>query len=88
MFYKHTLKTTITSTLRQWVSMWQVFVGEGPLLEQVLTHLLEVVTLSLPYQEKIKSGKTLHVETTVPKAVRTASCWEYVCLLEYYVNNK
>ena len=57
--------------------MWQVFVGEGPLLEQVLTHLLEVVTLSLPYQEKIKSGKTLRVETTVPKAVRTV-CYTYM----------
>ena len=49
--------------------MWQVFVGEGPLIEQVFTTLLEVISLSLPYQEKVKGTKTVRVETAIPKAV-------------------
>ena len=45
--------------------------GEPKLVRDVFAHLLEVLTLSLPYQEKTRGSKTLRVETDVPKAVRS-----------------
>ena len=71
---------TLFLVSRQWVAMWQVFVGEGPLIEQVLTNLLEVLNLSLPYQEKIKGSKTLRVETAIPKAVSELYLSVVVCV--------
>ena len=50
--------------------MWHVLAGDAQLLRQVFAHLLEVLSLTLPYQEKTKSGgKTTNIETIVPKAV-------------------
>ena len=50
--------------------MWHVLTGEPKLVREVFAHLLEVLTLSLPYQEKIKNNRTLRIETDIPKAVR------------------
>ena len=49
--------------------MWQVLVGEGQLVRQVFDQLLEVISLSLPYQEKRKGSNFIRVETATPKAV-------------------
>lgn len=58
------------ATCRNLVAMWHVLSGEAQLLRQVFMHLLEVLSLSLPYQEKPKSqGRTTRIETSVPKAV-------------------
>ena len=55
---------------RNLVAMWHVLTGETQLLRMVFTNLLEVLSLSLPYQEKAKGqGRTTRVETVVPKAV-------------------
>ena len=52
------------------MAMWHVLAGDPQLLRQVFLHLLEVLSLSLPYQEKVKSGgKTTRAETSTPKAV-------------------
>ena len=51
--------------------MWHVLTGEPKLVREVFAHLLEVLTLSLPYQEKMKSNRTLRIETDIPKAVRS-----------------
>ena len=56
------------------MSMWQVLAGEPQLLRMVFSHLLEVLTLSLPYQEKARGqGRVSRVETSVPKAVSVPS---------------
>jgi hypothetical protein len=53
--------------------MWHVLAGEAQILRTVFSNLLEVLSLSLPYQEKAKGqGKVCRVETTLPKAVSKA----------------
>ena len=61
--------------------MWHVLAGETQLLKMVFTNLLEVLSLSLPYQEKAKGqGKVTRMETTVPKAVSVSIILcTYVC---------
>ena len=49
--------------------MWHVLTGEAQLVRQVFSNLLEVLSLSLPYQEKIKSNRTIRIETEIPKSV-------------------
>ena len=49
--------------------MWQVLTGEVQLVQQVFAHLLEVLSLSLPYQEKTKANRVKRLETGIPKAV-------------------
>ena len=53
------------------MEMWHIVAGEANLLKSVFTNLLEVLSLSLPYQEKAKGqqGRVTTVETTLPKAV-------------------
>ena len=52
------------------MEMWHILAGEPQLLKMVFSNLLEVLSLSLPYQEKAKGqGKVSRVETTIPKAV-------------------
>lgn len=52
------------------MAMWHVLAGEPQLLRLVFSHLLEVLSLSLPYQEKAKGqGRITRVETDIPKAV-------------------
>ena len=55
---------------RNLIAMWHILAGEPQLLKIVFSNLLEVLSLSLPYQEKAKGqGKTSRVETAIPKAV-------------------
>ena len=49
--------------------MWQVLVGDEATVTKVFQHILEVLSFSLPYQEKQKGNKTVRTETEVPKAV-------------------
>ena len=50
--------------------MWHIIAGEAHLLKNVFVNLLEVLSLSLPYQEKAKGqGRVAVVETPLPKAV-------------------
>ena len=51
------------------VAMWDVMTGDVQLMKNVFTHLLEVLSLTLPYQEKPRGSITVKVETPVPKAV-------------------
>ena len=59
----------LTLTLRNLVAMWQVLTGEVQLVQQVFFHLLEVLSLSLPYQEKTKGNRMKRMETSIPKTV-------------------
>ncbi|CAI8027043.1 Maestro heat-like repeat-containing protein family member 1 [Geodia barretti] len=55
------------------VAMWHILAGEAHLLKSVFLNLLEVLSLSLPYQEKAKGqGKVTIIETTLPKAASNA----------------
>ncbi len=49
--------------------MWQVLVSDESTITQVFQHILEVLSFSLPYQEKTKGNKVIRTETDVPKAV-------------------
>lgn len=67
--------------------MWQVLTGDLQLLQQVFAHLLEVLSLSLPYQEKRKASSknkttsSVRGETTIPKAVSIIKILE-VCIID------
>ena len=50
--------------------MWKVLAGEEGILQRVFAHLLEVLNLSLPYQEKHKNNKVVRLPTDVPLSVR------------------
>ena len=50
--------------------MWQVLVSDEGTITQVFQHILEVLSFSLPYQEKTKGNKVVRTEMNVPKAVR------------------
>ena len=54
--------------------MWEVLTGDIPLFRSVLNHLMEVLTLSLPYQERTRTSaggvvSYQRVETPIPKNV-------------------
>ena len=51
--------------------MWDVMTGDVQLMKNVFIHLLDVLSLTLPYQEKARGNITVKVETSVPKAVST-----------------
>ena len=57
------------------VALWEVLTGDVQLMPPVINHLLEVLTLTLPYQEKARTSATSGVisyqrnETPIPKAV-------------------
>lgn len=59
----------VLSICRQMVAMWQVLVSDEGTITQVFQHILEVLSFSLPYQEKTKGNKVIRTETDVPKAV-------------------
>lgn len=58
------------------MAIWEVMRGDNQLMSNVIKHLLEVLSLTLPYQEKSRTSATSGVisyqrtETSVPKAVR------------------
>lgn len=54
--------------------MWQVLVSDDGTITQVFQHILEVLSFSLPYQEKPKANKVVRTETDVPKAVSACTC--------------
>lgn len=54
---------------RQLVAMWQVLVSDESTMTKVFQHIFEVLSFSLPYQEKSKGNKIMRIETDVPKAV-------------------
>ena len=56
--------------------MWQVLVSDEGTITLVFQHILEVLSFSLPYQEKPKGNKVVRTETDVPKAVSVA---HYMC---------
>jgi hypothetical protein len=57
------------------IAIWEVISGDTQLVTNVIKHLLEVLTLTLPYQEKARTSATSPVvtyqrtETQIPKAV-------------------
>ena len=64
----------VLSICRQMVAMWQVLVSDEGTITQVFQHILEVLSFSLPYQEKTKGNKVIRTETDVPKAVSWDRC--------------
>lgn len=50
--------------------MWQVLCGDETVLRKVIAQLLEVLTLSLPYQEKHKGNKIVRYHTETPQSVK------------------
>ena len=51
------------------ISMWQILCGDDVILRKVFSHLLEVLNLSLPYQEKHKGNKIIRHCTQIPQTV-------------------
>lgn len=51
------------------IDMWQVLCSDEAVLNKVFTQLLEVLTLSLPYQEKTKGNKVIRYPTDLPQSV-------------------
>lgn len=49
--------------------MWKVLSGEETISKRVFSHLLEVLNLSLPYQEKHKGSKIVRYATDTPHIV-------------------
>ena len=49
--------------------MWQILCGDEAVLRKVFAQLLEVLTLSLPYQEKNKGNKIVRHCTEMPQSV-------------------
>lgn len=64
------------------VAMWDVMTGDVQLMKNVFTHLLEVLSLTLPYQEKPRGNITVKIETSVPKAVSTTCTEDMLSLVE------
>lgn len=54
------------------IDMWKVLSGEENMLKKVFAQLLEVLTLSLPYQEKNKGNKIVRLHTETPQSVNLA----------------
>ena len=55
--------------------MWEVLTGDVALMRSVLKHLMEVLILTLPYQEKTSTSASgaisyKRIATPVPKSVR------------------
>ena len=64
------------------VAMWDVMTGDLQLIKDVLNHLLEVLSLTLPYQEKPRGSISVKIETPVPKAVSAKmTCTEVLAFL-------
>jgi hypothetical protein len=51
------------------IDMWQVLCGDEDILRKVFSQLLEVLSLSLPYQEKHKGSKVVRQRTETPHSV-------------------
>ena len=51
------------------IDMWQVLCGDEAILRKVFSQLLEVLTLTLPYQEKHKGNKIVRHRTETPHSV-------------------
>lgn len=49
--------------------MWEIMIGDKQLAKIIFEHLLEVIALTLPYQEKEFGGTVTRTETHTPKAV-------------------
>ena len=62
------------------VELWQVLTGDVKLMKSVILHLLEVISLTLPYQEKARGSVMTKVETAVPKAVSVRVCLSVIVL--------
>lgn len=67
----HSLSVMLFSEL---IDMWQVLCGDEAILRRVFSQLLEVLTLSLPYQEKHKGSKIVRHRTETPHSVNLYAC--------------
>lgn len=54
--------------------MWEVIIGDKQLAKTIFEHLLEVIVLTLPYQEREVAGTITRTETHTPKAVSNKTC--------------
>lgn len=54
--------------------MWEIMIGDRQLAKIIFEHLLEVLSLTLPYQEKDSGGSITRTEMHTPKAVSIIIC--------------
>ena len=54
------------------IDMWQVLCGDEDILRKVFAQLLEVLSLTLPYQEKQRGNKIVRQRTETPHSVSQA----------------
>jgi len=59
--------------------MWEIMIGDKQLAKIIFEYLLEVISLTLPYQEKDTSGTRIEMHT--PKAVSS------ILVFEIYTRN-
>lgn len=57
--------------------MWEIIIGDKQLAKIIFEHLLEVIQLTLPYQEKEIGGTITRTETHTPKAVSSV-IWKHL----------
>ncbi|XP_065915103.1 maestro heat-like repeat-containing protein family member 1 [Dysidea avara] len=72
-----TLQHMLTKTIpydQNLISMWKVMIGDKQLAKIIFEQLLEVLALTLPYQERDFSGTLTRIETHTAKAVTAALC--------------
>ena len=58
--------------------MWEIMIGDKQLAKIIFEHLLEVIALTLPYQEKEFGGTVTRTETHTAKAVSVVLVCELV----------
>ena len=57
---------------RNLINMWEIMIGDKQLAKIIFEYLLEVIALTLPYQEKEFGVSVTRTETHTPKAVSFA----------------
>ena len=58
---------------RNLINMWEIMIGDKQLAKIIFEYLLEVIALTLPYQEKEFGVSVTRTETHTPKAVSLAT---------------
>ena len=71
-YYESLLFITMLCIFRNLINMWEIMIGDKQLAKIIFEHLLEVIALTLPYQEKEFGGTVTRTETHTPKAVSRA----------------
>ena len=60
--------------------MWEVVIGDKQLAKIIFEQLLEVLSLTLPYQQRDFGGTVTRIETHTAKAVSSSSVVDIISL--------